>query len=75
MSIFISEKYTDVKKRHFESFLKYRKKRIKINQMEIQHEITTYYCFIKYQGKMLNVSKLKNCTKYFRQLEMPIIMQ
>ena len=29
-----------------QSFLKYRKKRIKINQMEIQHETTTYYCFI-----------------------------
>ena len=33
--------------------MKYRKKRIKINQMEIQHETTTYYCFIKYQGKLL----------------------
>ena len=43
--------------------------------MEIQHETMTYYCFIKYQGRLAYVSKLKNCTKYFLQLEMPIIMQ
>ena len=31
-----------------QSFLKYRKK-----WLEIQHETTIYYCFIKYQGKLL----------------------
>ena len=33
-----------------QSFLK---EVIQINQMEIQHETMTYYCFIKYQGKLL----------------------
>ena len=52
MMILIKKKYRICIYKH-QSFLKYRKKRIKINQMEIQHETTTYYCFIKYQGKLL----------------------
>ena len=42
--------------------------------MEIQHE-TTHNCFIKISREIAYVSKRKNCTVYFRQLEMPIIMQ
>ena len=43
--------------------------------MKQQHIKYYFKPLLNIKGNFLYVSKLKNCTKYFRKLEMPIIMQ
>ena len=56
-----SKEYVCISVSHFWN----RERRIKINQMEIQHETTTYYRFIKYQGKLLMWVNSKNVQNTF----------
>ena len=57
-----------------QSFLKYRKKWLKLIRWKFSMKQQHITALLQIKG-IAYVSKLKNCTKYFWQLEMSIIMQ